>query len=152
MKIRIRPIALGLGAALFFWAGHAAAQDATAAELEIDRKEVDIARPHPVPPTIESVLVFTNRGLAARRVHCAAWDKGGGLVGRTRTWVPAKGVRYILASDFGRSFLGSVRCQTAGRVVGSAFLLAPGLTNLPAETGVYDPLSWIRFDVVAYRP
>ena len=147
---QIRWVALGLGAALLFWGSSAAGQSEDA--VEIIRDEVDIARPHPVPPTIESVLVFTNRGSVPRRVHCRAWNKGGGVVGRVRTLVPPKGVRYLLASDFGGSFLGSARCHTQGHVVGSSFLLAPGLTNLPTENGALDQMVWIRFDLLAYRP
>ncbi len=153
MNNRKQTVALGLGAALFFWGSAAGAQKAELAdEVEIIRSEVDIARPHPVPPTIESVLVFTNRGIVPRRVHCVAWNKNGAVVGRVRTLVPLKGVRYLLASDFGASFLGSARCTSAGHVEGTAFLLAPGLTNLPTQTGRLDQLLWIRFDLLAYRP
>jgi hypothetical protein len=89
MNNRTRTVALGLGAALFFSGSAAGAQKAELAdEVEIIRSEVDITRPHPVPPTIESVLVFTNWGIVPRRVHCVAWNKNGAVVGRVRTLVP----------------------------------------------------------------
>lgn len=120
--------------------------------IEINREAIDIARPHPQPPAIESVLVFTNRSVRARRIHSVAWNRNGDVVGRLATYVPSFGVRYMLASDFGRSFLGSATCTSYGRVVASAFMLAPGLTNLPTETGSIDHAVRMRFDLLGYQP
>ena len=139
---------LAVGVLTWMTAGTAFAQEN---EIEVDRAEVDIARPHPEPHTIESVLVFTNRSYGSRRVRCIAWDQYGQVVGRVATAVPALGVRYILASDFGRGFLGQANCYSLGRVTGSGFLVSPHLTPLPTENGGIDHVSRMRFDVIAYR-
>ncbi len=138
-------------AAVVVVSAHDARAQSEADEMDVNREAIDIARPHPEPPAIESVLVFSNRGVHARRVSCIAYDKHGTYVGRVGTDLPAHGVRYILASDFGRPFLGSASCWSRGRMVGSAFLLAPGLTNLPTETASVDHVVRIRFDLLAYR-
>lgn len=147
---RIRAIAFGLGAALFL--GSTSAPAETVDSVEITRDAVDIARPHPEPPAVESVLVFSNRSLFERYVFCVAWNKNGHVVGRAHTRLPAMGVRYLLASDFGGPFLGSARCITRGRIVANGFLLAPGLTNLPVETASLDQAVRMRFDLLAYQP
>ncbi len=150
MHKRIRAIAFGLGAALFLWGTNAPAESATDS-VEVNREDIDIARPHPEPPAVESVMVFSNRSIFERPVYCIAWNKNGHVVGRAHTKVPPMGVRYLLASDFGQPFLGSARCSARGRIVGNAFLLAPGLTNLPVETGSLDLVVRMRFDLLAYR-
>jgi hypothetical protein len=96
----------------------------------------DALHGEPDPQRVDTVLVFTNVGLAPAGVRCVAFDRAGEVVGHAHALVPARGARHLLASDFGgdRRFAGHVQCGTPGRLVGSAFLLAPGgPTDAPAK-------------------
>lgn len=146
---RLGALALSLGTLVLTGSSTSAQM---AEEVEISRDAVDIARPHPEPAAVESVLVFSNRGVRPQRVRCLARNQRGEVVGRIRTWVPALGLRYVLASDFGGAFLGRARCTTRGRIVGSGFLVAPGLSNLPAETHASRRYTAIDFHVLSYQP
>ena len=96
----------------------------------------DVLHGRPDPERVDTVLVFTNLGPLPAPVRCVAFDRAGEVVGRGHALVPARGARHLLASDFGgdRHFAGHVQCGTPGRLVGSAFLLAPGgLSDAPAK-------------------
>lgn len=127
----------------------------TPVEREIARDATDlrdVVRPVPVDrDRVDSVLVFHNSARATGAVHCVAWDANGRPVGRFRVKVPGRGLRYVLASDAsdGRDFVGSVQCSSPHLVIGSAFLLAPGLTALPAVQTEADGLVRLRFPAVA---
>jgi len=70
-------------------------------------------------------------------VFCAAYDANGHALGRAAMRVPAKGLRYLRASDLssGIDYVGQVRCRTGNEgVQGSAFLVsAGGVTDLPVS-------------------
>lgn len=109
--------------------------------IEIDRDGIDFHRvaPKPTDPPLayDTALVFTNLGDAGVRVICKAYDDNGDAVGRVATFVPALGLRYLLASDFsnGAALLGHIQCGTHPSVVGSAFLLGgrAGITEVPVS-------------------
>jgi hypothetical protein len=87
---------------------------------------------------VDTALVFTNQRRWGARVHCVGYDGNGRPVGRVWLKVPPRGVRFAFASDVAndRDFIGSVRCRTRGRVLGSAFLLKPlAITDLPSHQG-----------------
>ncbi len=143
---KIRPAWLGLlvlGALALSPAAWSQSQ-AIAAEpalIEIDRDAIDFHRiaPKPTDPplTYDTALVFTNTGGNGVRVICKAFDDNGQGVGRAATFVPALGLRYLLASDFsnGATVLGHIQCGTHRHVVGSAFLLGgrAGITEVPVS-------------------
>ncbi|MDE0885696.1 MAG: hypothetical protein OSB70_09200 [Myxococcota bacterium] len=99
-------------------------RDATDLRGELDRPDRD---------TVNTALVFSNLGGEDAVVGCAAFDSDGDTVGRILIRVPARGLRFALASDLSRNldFVGHVECRTGLRVMGSAILLAPSsLTDL----------------------
>ena len=110
-------------------------------EVEIDRPvdDLEATLADPVDPddpnAVDTGLVFTSTGVRTA-VHCVARDHEGARVGGAFAWVPPRGARLILASDFsdGERFAGSVACHSVGAVVGSAILVGPrGATDLEAR-------------------
>jgi hypothetical protein len=105
----------------------------------IDHGDADVddaLHGRPDPDRVDTVLVFTNLGPLPAAVRCVAFDRAGELAGRGHALVPPRGARIVLASDLApeRRFAGHVQCGAAGRVVGSAFLLAPGgISDAPAK-------------------
>ena len=105
----------------------------------IDHGDADVddaLHGRPDPDRVDSVLVFTNLGPLPAAVRCVAFDRAGDVAGHGHALVPARGTRIVLASDLvpDRGFAGHVQCGAAGRVVGSAFLLAPGgISEAPAR-------------------
>ncbi len=97
----------------------------------------DLLRTHPDRDLVDSALVFTNNSLRPVRIGCRAFDGDGHVVGKVWLGVPARGLRFALASDLsdGYDFIGSARCWSTGRgVTGSAFLLKPlAITDLPSR-------------------
>ncbi len=114
---------------------------AEAPPVEIDRGALDFHQvaPKPTDPPLvyETALVLTNTGNVGHRVICKAFDDDGQAVGRAATFVPALGLRYLLASDFtgGAPLLGQVQCATRTSITGSAFLLGggAGITEVPVS-------------------
>jgi hypothetical protein len=96
----------------------------------------DALHARPDPDRVDTALVFTNLGLLPAPVRCVAFDRAGEVVGHGHALVPGRGARFVLASDLvaDPGFAGHVQCGAGGRVVGSAFLLAPGrLSAAPAR-------------------
>ncbi len=147
------PFALGLLALTLSLP--AAAQERAAPDVSRDGLELREVLERPVDTDVmDTALVFTNTGRTATRVLCKAFDDQGEPIGRAALSVPGLGLRFVLASDIadGADFLGSVQCATQGRVLGSAFLLAPGgVTDLPAKQADHDDAVRVRFPVVATR-
>lgn len=123
--------------------------------IEITRDAADL--PHdlrPRPPedadVTDTALVFTNETGSAARVRCVGFNKNGAGVGRAWVAIPARGLRYILASDLshGRDFVGQVQCAAPVRVKGTAVLLGQDVTDLPAMQ-VKGSFGRLRFPVVA---
>ena len=118
-------------------AGNVQAQETDA--MEIDRTGTDLRSEVAVRPndrvTTDTAVVATNTSGRPARVMCAALDSNGNALGRAAMRVPAKGLRYLRASDLsnGRDYVGQVRCRTGNEgVQGSAFLLGPaGVSDLP---------------------
>jgi hypothetical protein len=114
-------------------------------DVSFDGEEVDIVRDaselrdqidRPDRDLVDTALVFSNLGQEHARVGCAAFDANGETVGRILMRVPARGLRFALASDLSNSvdFVGHVECRTDLRVMGSAILLAPSsITDLSAK-------------------
>ena len=99
-----------------------------------------------------TALVFNNTTHEAASVICRAYGANGELLGRRFARVPARGVRYLRASDLssGADFVGSAVCASRSRVAASAIFLAPGsITNLDViQAGPWDAHN-IRFPLVA---
>ena len=102
--------------------------------------------------TTNTALVFNNTTAAVAHVVCIAYSAEGRMLGRKVARLPARGVRYLRASDLsgGTDFIGSAICATRARVVASAVFLAPGsLTNLDViQAGPWDDTN-IRFPLIA---
>ncbi len=152
------------------FAGSALAQDAdrTTAERQLltadvlALEEVEVSRPvdelpndvepnEEDPDSTDTALVFSNLGGERAWVKCVAFNMNGQPVGRTRTAIPALGVRYMRASDISNSvdFVGQVHCAPRGKVVGSTVFVGPGITDLPVRNG-HVGRSRIRFPLVAH--
>ncbi len=139
-----------LAAALVALAAPALAQEELA--IDVDRSAAELAdvlkRPvDPVDPDlVETALVFTTEGERGV-VVCAAHDSNGNLLGTLRVRVPANGLRYLRGRDFsgGADYVGSANCRFKGPVVGSAFLLGPGFSDLPARQRKHD---WRRGQII----
>ena len=123
--------------------------------IEITRDAAELPNElRPRPPedadVADTALVFTNEGGSAARVRCAGFNKNGYAVGRAWVAIPARGLRYVLASDLsrGRDFVGQVQCSAPVQVKGSAVFLGPDLTDLPAFQ-VRGNFGRLRFPVVA---
>ena len=123
------------------------AQDARVSTVEIDRGSDELSDAVRIRPDdidrdfINTALIFTNTSMDPNTVSCVARNDNGVAIGRARTAVPRKGLRFIFASDFanGADFVGSVDCWTNGRIAATALLLGPtGVTDLPARRINYD--------------
>ena len=99
-----------------------------------------------------TALVFNNTTNEDASVLCRAYGANGELLGRRFARVPARGVRYLRASDLssGADFVGSAVCASRSRVAASAVFLAPGsITNLDViQAGPWDAHN-IRFPLIA---
>jgi len=99
-----------------------------------------------------TALVFNNTTHEAASVICRAYGANGELLGRRIARVPARGVRYLRASDLssGADFVGSAVCASRSRVAATAVFLAPGsITNLDViQAGPWDAHN-IRFPLIA---
>lgn len=135
----------------------AAAQEALPGEVDVDRDagllldEIDAA---PDRDGLDTALVFSNQLDREVRVGCRAFGRDGQLLGRAGTGLPARGLRYLRASDLapGGDFVGSVECLAGGRVLAEALLLAPGgITNLEVLQRARARSTRIEFPLVANR-
>jgi hypothetical protein len=148
-------IAYLFAAALF--ASAASAQTAT----PVDRQDLDEAFEAPIlPPALDTALVFSNPHAVAVSATCRGFDADGNAIGETTTSVPARGLRFLLASDVSlrTPFLGSVNCVLGSVMNASGFLLggAAGVTDVPAHVRIptrkdRDKTIVARFPVVATR-
>ena len=120
----------------------------TADEL---RSDVSDAVRHDIDTT-DTALIFNAPGPNRAIVYCRSFDQDGRTLGRTATKIPARGLRYIRASDLanGHDFIGSAFCQAHGDVVASAVFIAPGaITNLTVEQAAVAGRARIQFPIVA---
>ena len=112
----------------------------------------DYINTHPVDvDRVNTALIFTNVSQRKLRVGCVAYNQHGRAIDRGWVAVAPNGMRFILASEVagGRDFVGNVKCKSGGRVIGSAVLLAPGLTDLPVEQHQHEGNSHLRFPIIA---
>jgi len=120
----------------------------TEAELKVDVRQA-IERDTDVANT---ALIFNNTTGQDTLVVCSAYSAEGRMLGRKTAQIPARGLRYLRASDIskGVDFIGSAVCSSRARVAASAVFLAPGaMTNLDViQLGPWDDTS-IRFPLVA---
>jgi hypothetical protein len=142
--------------------GSAHAQVGAAADTgpKIDRGSVELSDAVRVLPEdrdrdfVNTALIFTSTSRTRSEVICLARDGNGQVVGRAWAGVPGRGLRFILASDFGNGadFVGSVKCATNGRMAGTALLLGPtGVTDLPGRRVALDGPVGLVFPVVVTR-
>ena len=109
-------------------------------EIEVERLGEDLRdeiRPRPVDTDVaDTALVFTNHTGGVVYVKCVARDQGGNVVGRTRTRLPANGLRYLRASDFSndRDFVGHATCKSTGHVTATGMLFGEEITDLPSQS------------------
>jgi len=109
-------------------------------EIDIERDGDalrDEIRPRPIDTDIaDTALVFTNETAAIVEVKCIARNQNGTVVGRTRTRLPAHGLRYLRASDFsdGRDFIGHATCKSSGHVAATAMLFGVEISDLPSTS------------------
>lgn len=146
---------LFVATALVWTAGSASAQTVTSrddsrgeTELRAEVREA-IERDTDVANT---ALVFNNTSTEDTTVICTAHGANGEFLGRRMARVPARGLRYLRASDLssGADFVGSAVCSSRARVAASAVFLAPGsITNLDViQAGPWDSHN-IRFPLIA---
>jgi len=116
-----------------------AAQDA-ASVREIERDAVSLRDRIELPPppdvsTADTAIVFTNVGNRHAAARCVAFDYEGERIGQTRVRVPARGMRWLLASDLsdGQRFVGNAHCFVNGQMLASAVYLGRGITDLPVK-------------------
>jgi hypothetical protein len=158
MKNEIRLTLLLMTGALFLGApAHARGVD-LASDKDVSRDGGDLTVDVRVAvdrdtDVADTALVFTNTGDAAARVVCRAFDKNGQALGsRTGASVPARGLRYLRASDLsdGADFVGSAICAAGGPMLASGIFLAPGaMTDLDVHQRERRKHSRIRFPLVA---
>jgi hypothetical protein len=109
-------------------------------EIVRDATELrDIIRDHD-PDVTNTALLLTNQGGPKSVARCVAFSANGEKIGRAWVRIPANGLRIVLASDVtaGVDFVGSIRCIARGDVVGTAFIVGPGLT----DSSVHHSFSW----------
>ena len=102
------------------------------------------------PDLINTALVLTNQGGPRAVAYCVAFNAAGEKIGRAWVKVPANGLRIVLASDVtaGIDFVGSLRCIARGHLVGSAFIVGPGLTDATVNNAFHWGESRIRAQAV----
>lgn len=117
----------------------AGAQDAqNVREIERDAISLRDRIQLPTPPdvsTADTAIVFTNVGNRGAAARCVAFDYEGQRIGQTRVRVPARGMRWLLASDLsdGERFIGNAQCFVNGQMLASAIFLGPAITDLPVK-------------------
>ncbi|MDP6377344.1 MAG: hypothetical protein QF515_18855 [Pseudomonadales bacterium] len=83
----------------------------------------------------DTAVVATNTSSQPAVMICAAFDSNGHKLGAASMRVPAKGLRYVRASDLsnGIDYVGQVKCRTGNHGIhGSVFLMGPGgTTDMP---------------------
>ncbi len=143
--------------ALVLGAGVASAQALAMADRDDSRSETElrVEMREAVDRDTDSTntaLVFNNTTNQDAIVFCTAYGANGRLLGRKIAKLPARGTRYLRASDLsnGADFVGSALCSSRARVAGSAVFLAPGaITNLDViQAGPWDS-NRIRFPLIA---
>ena len=107
-----------------------------AGEADIGRDVRDLQtdiRP-PDDDVADTAIVFSNFAGSERRVRCIAYDGAGEKIGRGHVGIPARGTRYIRASDLstGAEFIGHVVCGARSSVFAAVVFVGGGLTDLPA--------------------
>ena len=102
------------------------------------------------PDVINTALVLTNQGGPKSIAYCVAFNANGEKIGRAWVKIPANGLRIVLASDVtaGVDFVGSLRCVARGHLVGSAFIVGPGLTDATVHNAHHWGESRIRAQAV----
>ncbi len=111
--------------------------------VEIVRDGADLAVELDVRPdrdTTDTAIVASSVGDAnvdSAVVICRAFDANGQRIGIAKMQVPARGLRYLRASDItnGQDYVGQVRCTARPHTVAvTAYLVAPsGITDLKSR-------------------
>lgn len=131
----------------------AEAKEMQPAEVERDAAElIDELRVRPEDRDVaDTAMVFTNFTGKRQRVICAAFDRNGRIVGKSASWLPPYGLRFVLASDVADDldFIGSAQCSAHKRVRGTAVFLGPGLTDLPVRQVRGHRLGRMAFPLIA---
>lgn len=96
-----------------------------------------LTRPADDRDFVDTALVLTDQGGRPSVAYCAAFDHRGNAIGRVFTAIPGNGLSVLLASDMamGQDFVGKIKCRTRGNVVGTAFIVGPGLTDTRVGNG-----------------
>ena len=128
----------------------------TPPEIDVQRDSDELKvliLPDPGRTMTDSAMVFTNPGASSVIVRCKGYNHQGVIVGRTRTDVPANGLRYIRASDLGNgnTFLGSAKCWSARHAIGTGYIVTKdGLTATRVVSHRHENTEYFRFPVVGY--
>ena len=111
-------------------------------EIRVRPADVDVA---------DTAIIFTSHARRTVDVKCIARDHDGNVVGRTRTQVPPRGLRYIRASDFseGRDFVGHAECKSNRRVTANAVFFGVEITDLFSHSKRRGRAMYHRFPVIA---
>jgi hypothetical protein len=157
MKIQFPIRSTLLLSAIFLLLGSSLAVGQQVEEVDIGREEVQLRVD--ISDAIErdtdvanTALVFNNSGRIATVVYCTAYAGNGDVLGRGKTRVPARGVRYLRASDLsdGVDFVGSAVCKARGRVTATAVFLAPGaITDIDVKQSKRGRSTRMRFPLIA---
>jgi hypothetical protein len=157
MKIQFPIRSTLLLSAIFLLLGSSLAVGQQVEEVDIGREEVQLRVD--ISDAIErdtdvanTALVFNNSGRIATVVYCTAYAGNGDVLGRGKTRVPARGVRYLRASDLsdGVDFVGSAVCKARGRVTATAVFLAPGaITDIDVKQHKRGRSTRMRFPLIA---
>lgn len=147
--------------ALLLLPGISAAQTSALVEIEINRDANQLsdllsgaALPKPgVAAILDTALVFTSVHGTETTAYCHANDKNGVTAGRVRVRIPAKSVRFILASDIveERGFVGSVVCNAAGYILGTEVMLGVVTTDITVHQDYRSGVTNLLFPVTAMK-
>ena len=107
---------------------------AEAEDLGRDVRDLQTDIRPPDDDIADTAIVFSNFAGTERRVRCIAYNGAGEKIGRGLVGIPARGTRYIRASDLsnGADFIGHVLCGAHSSVFASVVFVGGGLTDLPA--------------------
>lgn len=147
--------------ALWHLSGISVAQNPAVMEIEINRSVNELSdllsgaalpKLH-VASILDTALVFTSVHSSEKTAYCHANDKNGVTVGRVRVRIPAKGIRFFLASDIveERGYVGSVVCSATGYVLGTAVMLGVVITDIPVQQDYRAGVSNLLFPVTAMK-
>ncbi len=125
-------------------------------EVTVDRSGTELQallRPRPDVDLIDTAMVFNNPRPDKAQVWCVAFGYSGAPVGRIRLEIPARGVRFFLASDIANNldFIGSAQCHSRNQVFPSAFVVGAAFSDAPALAHHHWDRTTVRFPVIVTR-